>query len=204
MKKISLLILMLFIFSPESKSQHLEVGFGLGSGGAYLIEANDKAIDISYALPFSSYLDLKYTPAESYFGLKFRFQYLNAGIEGENWKNVNEPIDGDVSSLSTMLMLEHLKDDQTWNLGYNFGVGYTHQSFRQDLTNLTPALESQFMSFLFSGLLSRTINDQLAIQLEPGLLWTDPVGSFRSSEEWQIAGEDLSLLLQVGVSYTLF
>ncbi|WP_019037785.1 hypothetical protein [Psychroflexus tropicus] len=204
MKKVVLSTLLLILLSQECKSQHFDVGFGVGSGAAYLVEANDNAVDISYALPFSSYLDLKFTPAESYFGLKLRFQYLNAGIEGENWKNFNQPIDGDVSSLTTLLMLEHLKDNQTWNLGYNFGVGYTYQSFRPDLTNLTPALESRFMSFLFSGLLSRTINDQLAIQLEPGLLWTDPVGSFRSSEKWQIAGEDLSVLLQAGVRYKLF
>ena len=204
MNKISLLIVALFLVSLEGKSQHFDVGFGVGSGAAYLVEANDNAVDISYTLPFSSYLDLKYTPAESYFGLKLRFQYLSAGIEGENWKNFNQPIDRDVSSLTTMLMLEHLKEDSTWNIGYQFGVGYTRQSFRQDLTDLSPVIESWYMSLAFSGLLSRKINDKFAVQLEPGLLWTDPVGSLRSSEQWQIAGEDLSVLVQLGVRYTLF
>ena len=109
-----------------------------------------------------------------------------------------------MSSLTTMLMLEHLKEDSTWNIGYQFGVGYTRQSFRQDLTDLSPVIESWYMSLAFSGLLSRKINDKFAVQLEPGLLWTDPVGSLRSSEQWQIAGEDLSVLVQLGVRYTLF
>ncbi|WP_037318811.1 hypothetical protein [Salegentibacter sp. Hel_I_6] len=203
MKNITLIALILLFASLEGKSQNLEVGFGLGTGSAYMYENSDSSIDIDYSLPFSSYLDLKYSKPDSYFGLKLKFQYLNAGIEGRNWKTSNEPIDGDVTSLTSMILLEHLKEENTWNFGYNFGFGYTRQEFRQDLTNLSPAVVSNFMSVNFSGIISSKLTENLALQIEPTLFWTDPVGSLRDSDRWQIAGEDVSILMQVGIKYKI-
>lgn len=187
----------------EGRSQNVEVGFGLGTGAAYMIENGDRNVDIDYSLPFSSYLDLKYSRPDSYFGVKLKFQYLNAGIKGENWKSFNEPIDGDVTSLTSLILLEHLKEENKWNFGYNFGFGYTHQEFRQDLMNLSPGVESNFMSVNVSGIISSKLTEKLALQIEPTLLWTDPVGSFRHSDKWQIAGEDVSILIQIGVKYKI-
>lgn len=203
MKNITLIALILLFASLEGKSQNLEVGFGLGTGSAYIFENADSSIDIDYSAPFSSYLDLKYSKPDSYFGLKLKFQYLNAGIEGKNWKSSNEPIDGDVTSLTSMILLEHLKEQNKWNFGYNFGFGYTHQEFRKDLINLSPVVDRNFMSFNFSGIISSKLNENLALQLEPTLLWTDPVSSFRESDKWEIAGEDLSILMQIGIKYKI-
>ena len=198
-----MITLILLIATFEVKAQDLEVGFGMGTGAAYMYEHNDSSIDIDYSLPFSSYLDLKYSKPDSYFGLKLKFQYINAGIEGRNWKNSNEPIDGDVSSLTSMILLEHLKDGNKWNFGYNFGFGYTRQEFRRDLINLSPAVVSNFMSVNFSGIISSKLNENLTLQMEPTLFWTDPVGSLRDSDKWQIAGEDVSILMQVGIKYKI-
>ena len=177
MRKITIVILFFLIATLEGKSQNLEFGFGLGTGSAYLFENNDSDINIDYSAPFSSYMDLKYSKPDSYFGLKLKFQYLNAAIEGRNWKSSNEPIDGDVTSLTSMILLEHLKENKQWNFGYNFGFGYTHQEFRQDLINSSPIVDRNFMSVNFSGIVSSKLNENLALQLEPTLLWTDPVNS---------------------------
>ena len=203
MRKITIVILFFLIATLEGKSQNLEVGFGLGTGSAYLFENNDSDVNIDYSAPFSSYMDLKYSKPDSYFGLKLKFQYLNAAIEGRNWKSSNEPIDGDVTSLTSMILLEHLKENKQWNFGYNFGFGYTHQEFRQDLINSSPIVDRNFMSVNLSGIISSKLNENLALQLEPTLLWTDPVNSFRESDKWEIAGEDLSILMQIGIKYKI-
>ena len=168
-----------------------------------MFENADNNIDIDYSLPISSYLDLKYSKPDSYFGLKLKLQYLNSAIEGRNWKSSNEPIDGDVTSLTSMILLEHLKENSKWNFGYNFGFGYTHQEFRQDLINLSPVVDRNFMSVSSSGIISSKLNNNLALQLEPTLLWTDLVGSFRESDKWQIGGEDVSILMQIGIKYKI-
>ena len=203
MRKITIIILFFLVATLDGKSQNLEVGFGLGTGSAYMFENADNNIDIDYSLPFSSYLDLKYSKPDSYFGLKLKLQYLNSAIEGRNWKSSNEPIDGDVTSLTSMILLEHLKENSKWNFGYNFGFGYTHQEFRQDLINLSPVVDRNFMSVSFSGIISSKLNNKLALQLEPTLLWTDLVGSFRESDKWQIGGEDVSILMQIGIKYKI-
>ncbi|MCH8535265.1 MAG: hypothetical protein LAT51_09370 [Flavobacteriaceae bacterium] len=201
MKKTIFISFLAFLLISEAKSQEFEVGFGLGSGAVYLFEDYDSGINIDYSLPFSSYVDLKYGKSENYFGVKLRFQYLNAGIKGNDWKNPNLEIDGEVSSLTTLFLLEHLPSNQNWSFGYNFGLGYTHQLFRPDLINSSDGIRSSFISFHLGGILRKKVNENFSLQLEPSLFWTDPVNSFRNSDKWQIAGEDLSVLVQFGMVY---
>ena len=59
------------------------------------------------------------------------------------------------------------------------------------------------MSVNLSGIISSKLNENLTLQLEPTLLWTDPVNSFRESDKWEIAGEDLSILMQIGIKYKI-
>lgn len=129
---------------------------------------------IDYSIPFSSYVDLKYSKTDSYFGVKLKFQYLNAGIEGTNWKSNSTPINGDVTSLTTLILLEHLNNNDKWNFGYNFGLGYTSQKLRQNLSLFDQTVSSGYMSINASVILSKKINERLALQIEPTLLWTDP------------------------------
>jgi len=203
LKKITLLSFIALLFFTDGKSQTFEVGFGMGSGTTYLMENLDNGINIKYSVPFSSYIDLKYAAAGKYFGAKLRFQYLNTGIQGNDWKNPGLAIDGEVTSLTTLILLEHLNSDQKWNFGYNFGFGFTNQQFRPDLINSSNAIESSFMSLSVSGILNKKINENFSFQIEPNLLWTDPVNSLRSNEKWQIAGEDISLLIQIGLVYKI-
>ena len=203
MNKISLLLFLTLVSFTKGKSQSLEVGFGIGSGSAYLIENADSGIDIDYSTPFSSYVDLKYSKLESYFGAKVRLQYLNSGIKGTNWKNNRDKINGEVTSLTTLLLLEHLNSDKNWNLGYDFGFGYTNQTLRPDLINASNEVDANYMSLHFGGIVNKKIDGSFSFQIKPSVLWTDPVNSFRNNDKWQIAGEDVSLLLQFGVVYRI-
>ena len=203
MKKITFFIIFTIISITEGTSQNLELGFGIGSGATYIIENSDSSVNIDYSAPFSSYVDLKYSNPEKYFGAKLRFQYLNTGINGTSWKNDSYDLDGDVTSLTTMILLEHLKSDKKWNLGYNFGLGYTNQVLRPDLIDSSEQIVSDYMSVTFGGVISRSINENFLLRIEPGAFWTDPVNSFRDSDKWQIAGEDISLLVQFGIVYRI-
>ncbi|GHA51658.1 hypothetical protein GCM10007103_35160 [Salinimicrobium marinum] len=202
MKKITFIIIFILISFTEGKSQNLELGFGIGTGTAYIIENSDSGINIDYSTPFSSYVDLKYSKSENYFGAKVRFQYLNSGIKGTNWKNNSFEIDGEVTSLTTFILLEHL-ESENWNFGYNFGFGYSNQILRPDSINSSNEIVSNYMSFHLGGILNKRINENFSFKVEPSVLWTDPVNSFRNSDKWQIAGEDISLLLQFGVIYRI-
>jgi len=201
MKNILVLTCLLTLVFTDVKAQNFEIGFGLGSGGAYLFEAYDSGVDIDYTMPFSSYVDLKYGKPENYFGVKLRFQYMNAGIQGTDWKNPNFEIDGEVSSLTTLFLLEHLSTERNWNRGYNFGLGFTNQLLRPDLINSSSGVKSSFICFHLGGVLRKNINEHLSFQIEPSLLWFDPVNSMRNSDKWQIAGEDLNILVQFGMIY---
>ena len=203
MNKISLFLFLTLLSFTKGKSQNIEVGFGIGSGSAFLIENADSGIDIDYSTPFSSYVDLKYSKSENYFGAKVRLQYLNSGIKGTNWKNNRLEIDGEVTSLTTLLLLEHLNSDKNWNLGYDFGFGYTNQTLRPNLINALNEIDANYMSLHFGGIVNKKIDESFSFQIKPSVLWTDPVNSFRNNDKWQIAGEDISLLLQFGVVYKI-
>ena len=104
--RIKILLVILLGTSLLGKAQNFDIGFGLGTGTSYIIESMDESINTKYSLPFSSYVNLKYPPASSYFNLKLNFQYINTEITGLNWK-YNTPINGEVSSLTSFLLLEH-------------------------------------------------------------------------------------------------
>jgi hypothetical protein len=200
--KTKFLLTILMGFSILGQAQNVEVGFGFGTGATYIFENQDKNVDVSYSAPFSNYAHITYSPEDSYFDLKMNFQYLNSGIEGKNWKT-ESPIKGEVSSFTSSLMLEHLTNNQTWNFGYNFGFGYTVENYIESFEFGTPSAYRRFMSATVSALLSANISERVSIQLSPSLLWSDPANSFRSSDNWKVAGEDLNFLTQLGFVYKL-
>lgn len=77
MRKIVLFLLFSLGFL-YLKAQELEVGFSLGTGSVYIIENADSAVNSSYGASslFSGYI--KYTPENTYFGLKLKYLKLNA------------------------------------------------------------------------------------------------------------------------------
>ena len=200
--RTKILLTILLGVSFLGKSQNFDIGFGLGTGTSYIYENMDKTVDIKYSPSFSSYVDLKYSPISSYFDLKLNFQYINTGISGLNWES-NAPINGEVSSFTSFILLEHLNVKKIWNFGYNLGFGYTTENYIELLDQRTQSEFRKFMSITISGLISIKISEKVSIQLIPSLLWTDPANTFRSSDKWYIAGEDLSFLTQVGFEYRL-
>lgn len=200
--KINLLLILLLGFSITGYAQNLDVGFGFGSGKSYIFESQDKNVDINYSAPFSNYLFLNYIPENSFFNLKLNFQYINSAIDGTSWKT-NEAIKGEVSSLNTSLLMEHLPNNQIWNFGFNFGFGYTIENFISDLESREQSEFRRYMNTSASAMLSVNVSERIFVQLSPTLIWIDPVNSFRSSEKWNIAGEDLNLLVQLGFAYRL-
>ncbi|PCH77058.1 MAG: hypothetical protein COB98_04535 [Flavobacteriaceae bacterium] len=66
-----------------------------------------------------------------------------------------------------------------------------------------PSIDTLFMSVVFLGVISRKLKENLFLQIEPGFVWTDPVGMFRSRGNWQVAGEDLNFLVQIGIKYRM-
>jgi len=200
--KTTLLAILLIGLSVWAKAQNVALGFAIGSGSAYYFENMDQGINVNFSSPIAMRFDIKYLPPNSYFDIKLRFQYLNSAISGQNWKTGNF-MNGEVSTLTSLIILEHINNSKTLNFGYNFGLGYTKQNFLENLEYPTNPVLRNFVSANFSGLLSTKINKKLSIHLEPSLFWTDLVNTFRGAKNWQVAGEDLSFLLQLGIEYTL-
>ncbi|MFV0591640.1 MAG: hypothetical protein ACK5M7_09665 [Draconibacterium sp.] len=203
MKKLFGIILLLFGIFIAANAQKISVGYGLGSGSMFLFEKNDNAVDISYAAPFASFVNFKYMPESVPINVKIEWQYLNTGITGTNWMSHNA-VDGEVSSLTTLLIFEYLKNEKKLNFGGHIGIGYSHENYIENLELRTAKTDKRnFMSISIAGIASLKMSDRFSLQFIPSLLWSDPVNSFRDSSQWNIAGEDLSFLAQVGFSYTL-
>ena len=111
------------------------------------------------------------------------------------------PLDGTVEAFTISALYERLRADKVFNIGYNVGLGFTQQDLVQINNNNMPALEDRFVSVTANGIFSLRLHDQLRLIGETGVLWTDPINSFRGTRNWQTAGEDVSLLLQAGISY---
>ncbi len=106
-----------------------------------------------------------------------------------------------VETFTFSLLYERLRSDKKFNIGYHFGLGYTQQDFTQIKNRNIPAREDRFISATAAAIYSLRLNEKLRLKLETGVLWTDVSNSFRGSSNWQTAGEDVSFLVQLGISY---
>ncbi|AZQ43955.1 hypothetical protein [Nonlabens ponticola] len=191
------------IFAISASIMHaqlFEIGAGAGTGAYYMIEEADNSVITAYDSPASIYVDVKYNFKDRIDGLKLRFQNTSVNVVGEDYQT-QRSLDGIVESFTTSLLYERLRADKIFNIGYNAGIGYTLQEFIQVKNENNAALEDRFMSVSFNGIFSLRLQDKLRFNLDTGLLWTDPINTFRGSDDWQTAGEDLSFLSQLGVSY---
>jgi hypothetical protein len=187
-------------FSCFSFGQRIEIGAGAGSGAFYMIEEGDSNVNTSYDAPASLYLDLTYHFAERIDGLKFRLQNTSVNVVGNDYQTLAR-LDGMVESFTFSLLYERLRSDKLFNIGYHAGLGYTQQDFTQIKNTNNPALEDRFVSTTAAAIYSLRLSDQLRLKLETGILWTDVSNTFRGSDNWQTAGEDVSFLAQLGMSY---
>lgn len=201
MKKI---ILYCFIFCSFSLySQQFEVGISSGTGFAYLFENADNNVNINYHAPLVISSSLKYIPKNSNIGIKFTYQNLDAKMHGIDWQfgfNNGEIFQGSVENRTFILGIEYLKEVKKVNFGYHIGIGQTNERINFDERGTTK-VENSFMVLNFGGLVQYAINDKVSLSFEPSLLWNDPIKSF--SNYYRLAGEDIHLLLQLGVRYKI-
>lgn len=199
MKKIILYILA--FYSISLYSQQLEIGISTGTGFAYLFENADNSVNINYHAPLVISSSLKYNPKNSNIGIKLTYQNLDTKMHGIDWQfgfNNGELFYGSVENRTFMLGLEYLKQVKKINLGYHIGIGQTNERINFDARG-TNKVENNFMVLNFGGLVQYAINDKVSLSLEPSLLWNDPIKSL--SNHYRLAGEDVHLLLQLGVRY---
>ena len=58
------------------------------------------------------------------------------------------------------------------------------------------------MVFNFSGTYIYYITNKFGLRFEPSILWNDPI-NILNSERYNMAGEDVNLLLQIGFNYRI-
>ncbi|WP_196886841.1 hypothetical protein [Aureivirga sp. CE67] len=205
MKKILFLCILFIGMISNLQSQEINFGTGFGTGAFYLVESNDSSVNLDYTRNISLYSEISYKKKGSYFGLKLKLQYLNSDIKGDDWTQFMSTIDGNISSFSSFLLLEHLNQNKKWNFGYNFGLGYTKERLQKylHLTNTENIIEKNYASLSLGGIIDFKLNQKLSLQLSPSLQWADPISSIKTSYNWDIAGEDLHFLVQFGINYRL-
>jgi len=190
----------LIVASLQVSAQSFEFELGIGSGQPYLIEHIDRSIDIEHGISANFYSSLIYRNSDSYFDLNLTFLNVNSTVEGTDW--INElPLDGQVSTFTSFLSLEHLNEKGLVDIGYSFGLGYTREIlYLSKISDIYS--ERNFTSLNISALVGKSFSDRIALNLRPMVIWTNPYNSFDSSD-WSIASEDLSLLLNLGLSYRI-
>lgn len=205
MKKFILAIII--IYSIKSNAQKLDFGFSSGTGQLYIIENYDSNINITYKSPLVLSAQIKFTPINSYFGLKIKFQNLAGKVNGDDWQqiNVQSPVinnfKGYIENSTLLFELEHLKELSKYSFGYSFGIGTNKEKiFFND--KKTDYVESDFMVINFSGTYIYNITSKFGIRFEPSILWNDPINSL-NSDKYNMAGEDINFLFQVGFNYRI-
>ncbi|MGB0391174.1 MAG: hypothetical protein ACPGD5_06375 [Salibacteraceae bacterium] len=221
MKLIYTLAFSLSVFITQA--QHFDIQYSMGTGGAFIVE--DSQVDnLHYSAPIATYIGFKFTPNESFWNLKLGFQYMKTNVTGFNWEggyNVQQQyydylssyylpvyyydreLDGEVGTYTAMISIEHLKSDKKINLGFDVGMGLTLENFVKNRNYDTEGETNLYMSLKTSVIASFRLGKKTRLQLEPVAFWTNPYNSF-DGKKYQMANEDLSLLLHLGVTYQLF
>lgn len=185
-----------------ARGQHLDFQFGAGIGSSYLIETWTNGTNMNY-YPTQSYFGaLRLTPDSSYFNLKIMFQFLNTNFTEDINGRYNR--NGDVVSFTSFIVAEHLKIDKQFNLGYDFGAGYTVETLNYNSSGVYNLDEIRKYASIRVGLLaSLRTGKRSRLSLEPTLFWSDIANSFIQSN-WKVAAEDISFLVNLTYSYRLF
>lgn len=198
MKFLSLIICLLVCISVSA--QALTIAAGGGAGKAYIFEDADAASDVEYSSAISLFMEAGYQFDDSNNRLKIRLQQMQADIGGQDFRT-NESVSGLLDTFTVLMMFESLSADRAFNLGYQYGMGYSLQQLETSPGIMAVVAEDRFMSLMGSAIASFRLKESLCLKLEIIGFWTDPISTVRGNDLWQTAGEDLSLLAQIGISY---
>ena len=221
MKK-SIFILVLFCLSFcvdfTANAQKLDLAFSAGTGKAYIFESIDRNVNVNYGAPLSFLAETKFTPKNSSWGVKLRFQSVETTIKGENWENkergflIPETLNGYVSSKTTSLLIEKEINKfattfgDKFSCGLNFGLGLTAETLQPQQYS-TEKTNQNYLSATFGGHITYKLSDNFDLQILPTMLWQDPfktISFLAGNTRPKLAGEDLTMMLNVGVRYKIF
>ena len=197
----SILIALIFSFTIGTvSSQHLDFQFGAGVGSSYLIEVWKGGTNMNYYASQSYSAALRLTPDSSYFNLKILFQHVSTNFT-ESSINFNRY--GEITSFTSFIIAEHLNTNKKFNLGYDFGGGYSVENINYDGGGLISGDETRkFVSIRIGMLASLRTGNRSRLSLEPSLFWTDIANSF-VQRNWKAAAEDASFLVNLTYTYRL-
>lgn len=220
---VFVLFCLAFCGNFSANAQKLDLAFSAGTGKAYLFESIDKSVNVSYGAPLSFSAETKFTPKNASWGIKLRFQSIETTVVGENWENrilpkpanalIIQPINGYVSSQTTSLLLEKEINKfagtfgDKFSYGLNFGLGLTTETIQPQQYNPTEKINKNYLSTTFGAHFTYKLGDNFDLQLLPTILWQDPfktISFLTGKTRPSLAGEDLSMMLNVGVRYKIF
>ena len=200
--KLIALFCALFAMADIVHSQSLSMGFEAGTGISYIGENDPDKEFMQFDPSVAMGVNLKFTPKDSYFGLRLNIQHVNTHYnDNSNW-----PIWGDyygeISTTTSSLLLEHLNTNKKWNFGYNFGMGVTQETYEKIGSASSSVNNSNFMSISGGGIVQFNLGEKSALYFSPSMLWTDPINTLYKNN-WVSGREDIAFLFQLGYSYKL-
>lgn len=195
--------LLTLLLSFSSIAQTLELSAGAGTGAFYFGEEADNSIPNGFDHHRSLYFDITYRKENTPNALKLRFQQTAVDIEGLEYQT-NRPLDGTIETFTTALIFERLKFNRKVNVGYQLGMGLTQEDFVVNRNINSIPEQDRFASIIIGTVATTRLSERFRLNLELTGLWTDPLNTLRGSDNWQTAGEDISFILQAGISYKLF
>ncbi len=191
----------LFAMAGIVHSQSLSMGFEAGTGISYIGEATAESAVHDFNPSMVVGTHIKFTPKDCYFGVRLNLMNVSTLYTTKKeatWYSGR----GQINTLTTSLMLEHLNTGKKFSIGYYFGMGMTRENYINEDWYEGKRGVSNYMSVSGGGLITYGLGDKSRLMLTPSFFWTDPLNTFREAH-WVQAGEDIAFIFQLGYSYKL-
>ena len=189
MKK--LFILVFVCFSLSSNAQILEGQVGIGSGFMNMVE-RFQGSSVRFSNPFSYSFGLSLAENDSSIALVALYNQVEYRLQRASVPNRVLKMN------SFQLGVEQINRAQQTAVGYRFTTGVGSEGDNPYSQN------SPFICISAAFLISQQLGDRLRFEAQPGLFWADVANSLRGSNYWGIAGEDVSLIVNVGLRYQFY
>jgi hypothetical protein len=171
-----------------------------------VVEGSDHSVDVRYGAPLSLLSEIKYTSAGKSWGIKGRVQWLQSTLKGMHWV-YKTPLNGYYSSITTSILLEKEWAKKNFSYGANFGTGLTSETVQQQQYDAENAKRTIYPSISLGGHIAWSLSKDFDLQVQPVFLFQDPfkgMGVLWGKQNANLAGEDISLLLNIGLRYRIF